>query len=137
MPRRLRVPVVMSLHDFSLACPRVHLQKKSGELCAGPDSGRECARTCFAKEGGDPADPTLRWGLRALYFRRLLALAHRLVSGSRYVASFFERFAPGRAPIRVIPNGVPLEGLAPPAGSPASARRGGGTLNLAYCGTLV
>jgi glycosyltransferase involved in cell wall biosynthesis len=135
--RRLRVPVVISLHDFYFACPRVHLQKRSGELCAGPQFGRECARTCFAvNKDGPPNDPAVRWGLRALYFRRLLALAHRLVSGSRYVASYFEPFVPGRAPIRVIPNGVPLEALARLPGPPSSPRRRG-TLNLAYCGTVV
>jgi glycosyltransferase involved in cell wall biosynthesis len=129
----LRTAVVLSLHDFFFACPLLHLQKHSGELCAGPDAGRECARTCFADEAGNPG---LRWGLRALYFRRLLALADRLVAGSRYVASYFEKFVSGPARVRVIPNGVPANEIEP---SPKArlTPRDRGVLNLAYWGTVV
>ncbi len=53
---RLRVPVVLSLHDLYFACPRVHLQKVSGELCEGPDGGRalpagRARRLCRAPPG--------------------------------------------------------------------------------------
>src|SRR5207248_366179 len=62
---RLGIPIVIEIHDFYFACPIVHLQKLSGELCDGPDGGRECARTCFSD--GDPMTLT-RWGLRHTYF---------------------------------------------------------------------
>jgi glycosyltransferase involved in cell wall biosynthesis len=135
---RLRVPIVVSLHDFYFACPLVHLQKPSGELCPGPEGGRNCGRTCFADQRHPPAlgDPVLRWGLRTMYFRRLLTMAQRLVSGSEYVAEYFEKFVPGGVRVRVIPNGVPLEarGLAPGARSTPRER---GMLNLAYVGTVA
>src|SRR5215831_17173204 len=44
---QLGAAVVLSLHDFYFACPRIHLRKPSGEVCDGPDFGRECASTCF------------------------------------------------------------------------------------------
>jgi glycosyltransferase involved in cell wall biosynthesis len=131
--RELDIPVVISLHDFYFACPLVHLQKPTGELCAGPDFGRECARTCFAHE--ERTDPTFRWGTRALYFRRLLGLAERLIAGSRYVASFFEDFASRPGEIEVIPNGVDMAPTAISGGLQSDSERE--TLNLAYCGTVV
>jgi glycosyltransferase involved in cell wall biosynthesis len=130
---RLRVAVVISLHDFYFACPLIHLQTPAGELCEGPDGGRQCARTCFADDGGDGL---LRWGLRTTYFRRLLALAGRVVCYSQYVASFFERFGVEPARVRVIPHGVGFE----PAGPAPLARPSPqdlGVLNLAYCGTVI
>jgi glycosyltransferase involved in cell wall biosynthesis len=130
--RRLGVPVVLSLHDFYFACPRVHLQKPSGELCDGPDGGRECAHTCFADQG-DPA--ARRWGLRCAYFLRWLLMAQRVVCYSRYVASYFERYGADPARLRVVANGVsfdPSDRPAPPAATP----RERGTLKLAYCGTV-
>jgi glycosyltransferase involved in cell wall biosynthesis len=130
---RLRTAVVLSLHDLSFACPLAHLRKRTNELCDGPDGGRECGRSCFANDGDDP---TLRWGLRTLYFRRLLAIPDRLVAGSRYVASFFEKFAPGPCRVRVIPNGVPPEEVEP-AAAPRSTPGKRGSLNLVYWGTVV
>jgi glycosyltransferase involved in cell wall biosynthesis len=105
---RLGAAVVLTLHDYYFACPLIRLHKASGDLCAGPDGGRECARTCFAAEGeGAP----LRWGLRAAYFRRLLATAERIICPSGYVAAYFGehlgRLAGAGARLRVIPNGIP------------------------------
>jgi glycosyltransferase involved in cell wall biosynthesis len=132
MAHRLRAAVVISLHDFYFACPRVHLHKPSGELCAGPDGGRECAGACFADESdGGP----LRWGMRTAYFRRLLGMAQRLVAGSRYVASYFENFARHPHGVRVIPNGVAVEAV-DPAMVVCSTPRERGRLNLAYCGSV-
>jgi len=106
--RRRGVAVVLTLHDFYFACPRVHLQKPSGELCDGPDGGRECARSCFA--GTDTA-ASLRWGLRCGYFRRLLGGVERIICPSQYVAAYFEAFGAEPDRVRVISNGVSI----PPA----------------------
>jgi glycosyltransferase involved in cell wall biosynthesis len=131
--RRLRVPVVLELQDFYFACPLVHLQKPSGELCAGPDAGRECARTCF--RNGD-ASTTLRWGLRAAYFRRFLDLAAHVICPSRHVASYFERLGADPARLYVLPNGVAIEAADPneEVYRPPVKR---GKLNLAFLGTVV
>jgi glycosyltransferase involved in cell wall biosynthesis len=142
--RRRGAAVVISLHDFYFACPLVHLQKRgSGELCPGPDGGRNCADTCFAEEAHHPwiksllrgAGPALRWERRTTYFRQLLLTAERVISGSRYVASFFEQFAPGLGRLRVIPNGVADDEVGPVLG--ADTPQAGGALNLVYFGTVV
>jgi glycosyltransferase involved in cell wall biosynthesis len=130
---RLRVAVVLTLHDFYLACPLVHLQKTSGELCRGPAGGRECARTCFAHEG---EDASLRWGLRTAYFRRLLATVERVITPSSYVATYFRAFGVDRSRLSVIPNGISIAPLVRPVrvcGSP----RAGSTLSLGYIGSVA
>ena len=130
---RQRVAVVLTLHDFYFACPLVHLQKTSGELCGGPAGGRACARTCFAHEG---EGATLRWGLRTAYFRRLLATAERVIAPSEYVGTYFRAFGVDRSRLCVIPNGISIAPVVPPIrayGTP----RAGGILNLAYIGTVA
>ena len=61
---RWRIPVVLELHDFFALCPRLHLQRRSGELCDGPEAGMACARHCY----GDQTEAKLRWALRARSF---------------------------------------------------------------------
>jgi glycosyltransferase involved in cell wall biosynthesis len=130
--------VVVSLHDFYFACPLIFLQKPSGELCAGPDGGRECASVCFSDVREDLQTDSLRtyWGLRTAYFRRLLTLADRVVSGSRYVASYFQNFAPVIRGIDIIPNGVSIK-PADPELMPRSTPKERGRLNLGYCGGVL
>src|SRR5258708_28232744 len=85
---RLGAAVVISLHDFYFACARVHLQKLNGGLCAGPDQGRECARTCFTDSS---ANGPVRWGLRTTYFRKLLASAEAVIAYSHFLPYYFQR----------------------------------------------
>lgn len=130
---RAAIPVVLSLHDFYFACPLIHLQKLSGQLCDGPVGGWECAHTCFAHEGGSAI---LRWGLRAAYFRRLLASAERIICPSHFVASQFEKLGTDAARLRVIPNGISIESTdrsAPELRSP----RAMGRFNLAFLGAVT
>jgi glycosyltransferase involved in cell wall biosynthesis len=126
---RFSVPVVLSLHDFYTACPLAHLQKAQGGLCAGPDGGRECAATCFAGE----RDAELRWGLRAAYFRRLLAAADHVTTPSQFLGDYLARFGADERPIHVMPLGV---GVAPGSGAGHSASVDGG-LVLAFIGVVV
>jgi glycosyltransferase involved in cell wall biosynthesis len=130
---RLGIPVVLTLHDFYFACQRIILQKPSGELCQGPQGGRECARTCFADEGEHAA---LRWGMRTAYFRRLLTMVEQVICPSHYVANYFTQFADHAARIQAIPNGVLLD---PPAIEPELllTPQQRGQLNLAYLGAVV
>src|SRR5579859_6561938 len=129
---RQRVPIIISLHDFYFVCPRFHLQKADGRGCAGPSAGQECAQTCFAGQG---AAALQLWGLRAIYFRRLLDLADIVVCPSRYVADYFIRrqgLPPGQ--VRVIPNGI--RPLPRPARAPFSPRQRG-CLRLAFLGAIA
>src|SRR5215212_1517946 len=119
---RQRAAVVLTLHDFYFACPLVHLQKTSGELCQGPAGGRECARTCFAQEG-DRA--SLRWGLRTVYFRRLLATAERVVAPSQYIGSYFRAFGANPSRLRVLPNGISIAPSIRPVRAHGAPKMGG------------
>ena len=125
--------VVYSLQDFHYACPLAHLLKPNGELCDGPRGGRECAATCFAKDG---AHPLRRWGLRTIYFRRILELAQRFIAPSTFVANYFERYGVDPARIEMIPNAVffPTEGPRTPK---KLAPRQRGRLHLAFLGSII
>ncbi len=126
-----RVPIVLTLHDFYFACVLFHLQKRSGVACAGPRGGYECAATCFAYEG---EAAVLRWGMRNLYFRRLLSLADQIVCPSQFVASFFQDWGVDPARLRVIPNGISVTGSTLPADSTRPRRS---RLSLAYFGSVT
>jgi glycosyltransferase involved in cell wall biosynthesis len=99
---RFGVPVVLELHDFFMVCPRVHLRRRSGELCGGPEAGSACARHCF----GDQPDPLLRWSLRAESFAQALREADSVTAPSRFVAEGFGSLREGGSPIEVVPNAV-------------------------------
>jgi glycosyltransferase involved in cell wall biosynthesis len=133
LAHRQRIAVVVSLHDFFFACPLVHLQRPSGELCDGPDGGQACATTCFATEGQAAAS---RWILRTAYFRRVLRLAERVIFPSHDIAHYFAGFGVDSSRTRVIPNGTAVD-----ADATANARRSNprkrGRLHLAYLGTVV
>jgi glycosyltransferase involved in cell wall biosynthesis len=104
LAHRWRVPVVLELHDFYLACERAHLERVSGELCDGPEGGRACAQHCFFHDG----DAIERWSLRSHLFRHALEHADATVCPSQFVARYFQRtFALG-APPTVIGNGVDI-----------------------------
>jgi glycosyltransferase involved in cell wall biosynthesis len=98
---RWGIPVVLELHDFFAACPRAHLQRRSGELCDGPDGGAACATHCFA----DQRDAELRWALRAQSFREAVRSADAVLCPSRFVADAFEPLRDG-SQIDVIGNAV-------------------------------
>lgn len=126
---RWRVPVVLELHDFYVACERAHLERISGELCRGPEGGVACATHCF---GYEPLAPE-RWALRTHVFRHALQEASALTCPSEFVADYFrEMFGNALPPLHVIGNGVE-----------ASVRSGGlveradGPLHLACVGMVA
>jgi len=131
LAHQLGAAVVLSLHDFYFACPRIHLRKTTGELCDGPDFGRECASACFARL----ADSSTIWGLRTAYFRRTLVEADAVIAYSEFVSSYFTRFAETSNAIPVIPNGVPPELMQ--VREMRLNRNGDETFNIAYCGTVA
>lgn len=122
--------VVLSLHDFYFACPRIHLRQVTDQVCAGPDFGNRCAVTCFTSAVPDRNV----WGLRAMYFSRTLASAEAVIAYSHHVASYFGNFSPTKRPIHVVSNAVPPE-LQPNGDS--SNGRGPSIFSIAYCGTLA
>ena len=81
--RRWNVPVVLELHDYYLACEQARLQRRSGDLCHGPEGGSACATHCFPEQ----AKSVARWALRTHMFRR----AARPGGRSRRPVSFRRR----------------------------------------------
>lgn len=125
--------VVYSLQDFYYACPLAHLLKPNDELCDGPRGGRECAASCFA---GDGANPLRRWGLRTLYFRRILDMAQRFIAPSKYVANFFERYGVEASRIEMIPNAVFFPVSTPRAPKKPTPRERG-RLHVTFLGSII
>lgn len=130
---RYGAAVVYSLQDFHYACALVHLLKPNGSLCDGPLGGRECAASCFAGEGESAAR---RWGLRTLYYRRILELGQRFIAPSAYVADFFEHYGVESTRMERIPNAVFFRIPNPRAPhKPTPAARG--RLHLAFIGSVI
>jgi glycosyltransferase involved in cell wall biosynthesis len=130
--RRCGAAVVLTLHDFFVACSRITLQKVDGRGCAGPDAGRECARTCFPSDNDEGA---ARWVLRTMYFRRALMLADRVICPAQHVGEFFRRFGAEEARVSVVPNGTFVESIDPVDEFSTPADRG--VLNLAFLGAVL
>ncbi len=125
---RWEVPVVLALHDFFMLCPRLHLQRSSGELCPGPEGGRACAVHCF----GDQPDALLRWSLRSQSFAAALRAADQVTAPSQFLADAFAARRGAEKPIRIVPNGVgPLGPVL------ASQPTADGPLRLASIGVTV
>lgn len=131
--RRHGAGIIASLQDFYFSCPLFLLRKPSGELCSGPAGGTECANTCFADER---PDTPLRWGLRTIYFRRLLLMADRLICPSEFVARHFAQFGADIARTRVIANGVSIRNLAHQRPRPSQPRERN-ELTLAFLGSVL
>jgi glycosyltransferase involved in cell wall biosynthesis len=125
---RWRIPVVIELHDFYVACERAHLERPTGELCRGPEGGRACAVHCFP----DQPRALERWALRSHLFRQAIENADALVCPSRFVAEYFRDVFGTNMPVHVIGNGV-QEG-ASAANAPSAE---GGGLRLACIGVVT
>lgn len=99
---RWGVPVILELHDFFAMCPRAHLQRRSGELCTGPEGGAACTRHCFP----DQSDSELRWALRSQSFAQAVSYADEVLAPSRFVAEAFEPRRGERSTIRIVENAI-------------------------------
>jgi glycosyltransferase involved in cell wall biosynthesis len=73
--KRRGVPVVVTLHDYYFACPRINLVRGDGSLCDGPRDGRRCG-PCLAALPPSPAPITP--GRLRLYLRHRLRPQARL-----------------------------------------------------------
>jgi glycosyltransferase involved in cell wall biosynthesis len=125
---RWGVPVVLELHDFYVACERAHLERRSGELCRGPEGGRACAQHCFAHDSQAPQ----RWALRSHLFRHALEQADETLCPSEFVADYFHRGFELAIRPTVLGNGVDVGDPVP-----TGPRKPGRQLRLACVGMVV
>jgi glycosyltransferase involved in cell wall biosynthesis len=79
----LKIPYIMTLTDFWWICPKFILVNSSGQLCKGPENGRDCARLC-------PEYPQDFIGRRLNFARKALDGARRLIAPSNFVANMFK-----------------------------------------------
>lgn len=159
----LRIPTVLTLHDYWFLCPRIHLQRPDGSLCAVPDDPTECVwcqlteqrryripdRVTHGAVGrlarrllSRPPLARTGWGARGDVIRerrarlgRALRQVDALIAPSRFLAQMFIRRG-GLPPerIRILPYGLDERG-AWRSGSPEwDGRRG---LRVGYLGQIA
>lgn len=131
--REAGVPIVMTLHDYWLFCPRGQMFHHQGEVCATAPIERctDCLKKTFPwwlKENGREKVEAVQ-----AQARDVLALADRLVVPSaRTIPAFVSLGVPAER-FTVVANGVDterLEALPRPGGGP-------GPLRLGYFGTVM
>jgi glycosyltransferase involved in cell wall biosynthesis len=116
------VPVVITLTDFWLACPRGRMFKVDFSPCSSPEEGRKCVRECHA-----PGAAVERY----IQARRVFAEADALIAPSRFVVGVFARFG-WTSPIIHVSHGVDFRFVKPLPRRP----RGDGGVRFGYIGVL-
>jgi glycosyltransferase involved in cell wall biosynthesis len=130
---RWHIPVVMELHDFYNVCERAHLERPTGELCAGPEGGRACSRHCFSEQEDAPG----RWALRTHLFGLALSHADALICPSTFVADYFRDFGIAPERLQVIPNGISFVGRPIDGGAARTVKAPEEPLRLASLGVVA
>ncbi|MFZ0040366.1 MAG: glycosyltransferase [Solirubrobacteraceae bacterium] len=128
--QRRGTPVLVDVHSYEAGCPRLLLRKDTGESCAGPNGGRECAATCFA---GLP-DALPRLTARARGFEEAVREADAVTACSPFVARWLHDTCGLPEPQVVSPPIAP-----PPPQLPLELRETPvtrGRLNLAMIGPV-
>lgn len=124
------LPMIVTLTDFFSVCYRVNLVTAAGELCGGPDGGRECALHCLQR----PWTPDLL-ERRAAQARQWLGSASQVVVPSAYVAETMAKVLPELS-LEVIPHGLAL--VEPDAESEIStSARAAEPIRFGYIGSIV
>jgi rhamnosyltransferase len=138
LAREVRIPIVLSLHDFYYLCHRIFLLDDAGRRCPGPDAGARCI-PCLAEHG---AGEYVKY--RFDYMARMLdlpdaivapsrALARRYVDELPFLADRIEVIEPGlaRVPARMQRTAGTATGSRPAPG------QAGNPLRLLFVGTLL
>lgn len=80
--KKLHIPIIITLTDFFLICPKVILSPTKDSLCSGPEKGLACERFC-----GEIDTKYIRG--RLIEGRNILESANILVSPSKFLAKTF------------------------------------------------
>lgn len=140
------IPMVFTLHDFWLACPRGQFMQRNfceeGELykaCDGQED-RKCATTCYSmffsgKAEDRAADEThwTRWiGSRMEEARRVVGKVDRFIAPSKYLMRrFVDEFGMPASKVEYLDYGFPLEYLTAPKSKTTSE------FTFGYIGTHI
>jgi glycosyltransferase involved in cell wall biosynthesis len=119
--RNKGVPVVMTLTDFWLPCPRGRFFKIDLSPCSSPENGRKCVHDCLLPEA------TPQRYREALH---VFESADALIAPSRFLVGVFERCG-WRRSITCIPHGVDYRLV-----TPSHPPRADGRVRFGYIGVL-
>jgi glycosyltransferase involved in cell wall biosynthesis len=151
--RRTGTPVVLTLHDYWFACPRVTRLHPSGAICSGPERPEKCAWCLTADQRryrlldalllGRPSQAKDRsWAWRMLVGATATPIERRRAQLAELLASARVVLAPSRfVAVQVAAIGYPAERVRESrCGIPAMPRRrhrAAGTLRLSFIGQLA
>lgn len=136
--REAGLPFVITLHDYWWVCANAQLLTNySGQLCAGPQAGFNCARCALARAGRPHAWPltpplagVLTW--RNYLLRQVLRAAGRLIAPTEFVRRWYASHGAPADRLVVIPHGLDRPDL-----PPRPARQSSQPIRLAYIGGLA
>lgn len=133
--REAGVPVVLTLHDYWLMCPRGQMWHRRGEPCARVEP-RQCAECLTPTFGGWLPEGRRPATVAALHANAVAVLqsCSALVAPSARVRPQFAGLGGAAERIRVVENGVDTESLWT---VPPPAPRPGEPLRVGYLGTLI
>lgn len=128
--QRCGLPIIMTLTDFFLACPRINLINLDKQICDGPELGKTCVQNCLTAEW---SQDTLisRYG----YAKEILASASIRVTPSEFVAQRYRAAFPENS-FRVIPHGIDMLALTANSESEPQQQKKGNKLRLGYVGAI-
>lgn len=127
------IPVVLTLHDYWLMCPRGQMWHRNGHACEAvePTTCASCLTPTFAQWLPPDRAAELVGEIHDLA-RSTLAAASRLLTPSARTIPFYERLGIPADRIHVVENGVDTDALRE---VPPPADRG--PLRIGYLGTLI
>jgi glycosyltransferase involved in cell wall biosynthesis len=122
----LDLPVIVTLADYWLICPRHTLLKWDGSLCEGPKHRLYCVH-CLQQTHGfatSPAHHRHFWqdiqaiSRRNNYLREMMRHADRIIALSHFQKAMFLQNGYSQHQIDVIEHGLEVDGLTPPSQLP-------------------
>lgn len=154
---RTATPVVLTLHDYWFACPRVTLRHPSGAICSGPDTPAKCAWCLSADQrryrlldgltgGALTQERELSWVWRTAVGGPTAAVEVRQAALARHLRSAAVVMAPTRFVAEQVAagTGYPLAairlsryGMPPVPRVVRPPRAAGAPLRLAFIGQLA
>lgn len=123
--RKRNIPVVLTLTDFWLMCPRIIAVTQSSQLCEGCNDGNKCIRDCF----GSDSETLIKNRFRDV--QDLIAIPRQIASPSHFLADLFRKNF--RAHVRVIRHGIDYSGIHPHT----RVVKKNDTLVFGYIGTVI
>lgn len=131
--QNIGLPCVVTLTDFYWFCNRINLVNLDGQLCAGPECGQQCVKSCNVPPWDAPS-----LAHRHRQASAILTSAGVCVAPSRYVAQRYQAAFEGLQ-VKVIPHGIDLLSLLrhTQANRPSEVFSGTEPLTLGYIGTIV